>query len=179
MSPRQPDDNPVAVSVGFSAVSAPDARLLILGSLPGRPSLAAGEYYAHPRNAFWRIMQDLLQVPRELPYAERLALLLQNRIALWDVLQSSRRNGSLDAAIQHDSASVNDFNAFLRAHAGLRIVALNGKAAGKMFQSRVLPELRVDCPETVVLPSTSPAYAAMPYPEKRRHWSRILDALTD
>ena len=174
---RNIEDLQNEVSTGFSAVSTPDARLLILGSLPGRPSLSAGEYYANPRNAFWRIMQDLLQIPVEQPYAERLALLLQNRVALWDVLKSSRRKGSLDAAIDQDSATTNDFDVFLCAHSQLRMVALNGQKAGVFFKQRVVPGLTVACPETVVLPSTSPAYAAMPYAEKRRQWSRILDAL--
>ncbi|WP_082990312.1 DNA-deoxyinosine glycosylase [Woeseia oceani] len=179
MQRQSNDGDPTAVSVGFSAISATDARLLILGSLPGRPSLAAGEYYANPRNVFWRIMQELLQMPVDLPYAQRTDFLLGKRIALWDVLQSSRRAGSLDAAIEQDSARVNDFNAFLRSHTQLRLVALNGKAAGKLFRSKVLPGLRVVCPETVVLPSTSPAYAAMPYPEKRHYWLQVLDALAD
>src|SRR5687768_16280967 len=99
-------------SFGFEALAAPDARLLILGTLPGAVSLACGQYYAQPRNAFWRIMGELVGASIELPYAKRVECLVAERLALWDVCAVAQRRGSLDAAIQ--SMQPNDFATFFK-----------------------------------------------------------------
>lgn len=166
-------------STGFAPVARADARVLILGSLPGVPSLGAQQYYANPRNAFWRIMQDLLQVPLDLPYAMRAAALIERRVALWDVLQSSRRAGSLDAAIRRADANANDLVPFLRAHPQLQLIAFNGKTAAQLFARLVFPGAHADLPMQASLPSTSPAHAAMSYAEKLRHWSVVKETLCD
>ncbi|MFQ6006363.1 MAG: DNA-deoxyinosine glycosylase, partial [Woeseia sp.] len=87
------------MSRGFRPIAAPDATVLILGSLPSRKSIEASEYYAHPQNAFWRIMGELFGACPVLPYAARAAVLKANGIALWDVLAQSVRQGSLDSNI--------------------------------------------------------------------------------
>ncbi len=94
-------------SVGFPPVARHDARLLILGSLPGQRSLQAAQYYAHPQNAFWRIMQEVTGAGGT--YEQRCERLIANGIALWDVLAESVRPGSMDADIQMPSAEANDF----------------------------------------------------------------------
>lgn len=143
----------------FAPIEHPSARALILGSMPGVASLAAGQYYAHPRNAFWPIMAGLCGFDAELPYARRVAALKAAGIALWDVLQSCHRPGSLDAAIASESRVPNDFRAFFAAHPGIRLVAFNGAAAEKNFNALVLPHLAIDGIRLVRLPSTSPAHA--------------------
>jgi hypoxanthine-DNA glycosylase len=160
---------------GFPPVSRRDASILILGSLPGQRSIDAGQYYAHPRNAFWRIVEDLFDVPAKLAYGERTAELCNRGVALWDVLQSSRRPGSLDSAIVVNSAQINDFNKFFSSHPKLKLVCFNGSTAARLFMRMVLPTLAKH-PPTLCLPSTSAAYAAMPYEQKRHHWRRILAA---
>jgi double-stranded uracil-DNA glycosylase len=162
---------------GFAPVARKDARVLVLGSLPGEPSLRAGEYYANPRNAFWRIMQELLGIPPKLPYPQRTRMLLERRVALWDVLRASQRKGSLDSAIRRESAVANDIEGFCREHPELRLIAFNGKTAARLFAAEVSPGCDFELPAQVCLPSTSPAHAAMSFAEKCRHWSVVKDAL--
>jgi hypoxanthine-DNA glycosylase len=161
-------------SRGFPPVARADARSLILGSLPGARSIAEQEYYAHPRNAFWRIMRELFDIDGD--YKTRCAQLNANGIALWDVLHSSVRPGSMDADIQIGSAAVNDFAAFFSAHPDIRTVAFNGRKAEQLFARFVEPGIKIVGVRRVALPSTSPAYASMPFSGKLRAWR---DALVD
>ena len=159
-------------STGFPPVARADAEILILGSLPGQRSLAERRYYAHPQNAFWRIMADVFGIAGD--YAGRCAGLVEARVALWDVLERSVRPGSLDAAIRLSTARPNDFEAFFARHPRIDRVGLNGKKAALLFEKRVLPALSRPPAEIVPLPSTSPAHAAMPYAGKRRYWRAFL-----
>lgn len=149
-------------------------RLLILGSMPGKPSLLANRYYANPRNAFWPIMGDLLGAGPDLPYAERLEKLQAAGLALWDVMASCERESSLDADIVRHSVRPNDFSAFLAVHRSIRHICFNGAAAQTYFRRLVLPTLvGADTLELTCLPSTSPAHAAKSYGEKLAAWSAI------
>jgi double-stranded uracil-DNA glycosylase len=159
-------------ATGFAPVAAADARVLILGSLPGAVSLARGEYYAQPRNAFWPVMGAFVGAAPSLPYARRLERLTTNGIALWDVCASGFRPGSLDSAIALSSVVPNDFAAFFRDHPGIGLVCCNGGTAAELFRRLVLPGLPAEARAVrrLVLPSTSPAHAAMPFAEKLRRW---------
>ena len=161
-------------SRGFPPVASADARSLILGSLPGARSIAEQQYYAHPQNAFWRIMRELFGITGD--YETRCAQLNANGIALWDVLHSSIRPGSMDADIKSDTAAVNDFADFFSAHPNIRTVAFNGKKAEQLFTRFVVPDVRIEGIRRVALPSTSPAYASMPFSGKLKLWR---DALVD
>ena len=164
-------------SEGFPPVSRVDAEILILGSLPGRRSLADRQYYANPGNAFWPIMEALFGIRG--PYESRLGQLVEKRIALWDVLKSSVRPGSLDARIELDSACANDFCGFLRKHADIRLVAFNGRKAEQLYDRFVdVDALRPDI-RRAGLPSTSPAYAAMPFSGKLERWRRAIVAASE
>ena len=156
----------------FEPVANRSSRLLILGSMPGRASLQAGQYYAHPRNAFWPIMGELLGFDPRAPYRERLAMLLAEGIALWDVLQTCTREGSLDSDIDESSIVANPFAVFLRAHPRIRTVCFNGAKAEAAFRRHVLPELAGESGQVAFhrLPSTSPANASIPYPKKLAAW---------
>ncbi len=155
-------------SRGFPPVARQDARVLILGSLPSEASLRAREYYAHPRNAFWKIMRVIAGAGGD--YAARCRSLQACGIALWDVLSSSVRPGSLDADIDMASAVPNDFRHFLAGHRHIRLVCFNGRKAQQLFQRRVqscLPERDL---EFALLPSTSPAHASLTFTEKLTIW---------
>jgi hypoxanthine-DNA glycosylase len=161
---------------GLPPIASPDARLLILGSMPGVESLRRGRYYAHPRNAFWPILDEWLGLPREAVYEERRCALVDAGIALWDVIGACVRRGSLDAAIEPGSVRVNDFVAFFAAHPRIARVLCNGGTAHQAFLRDVLPGLATP-PQVVRLPSTSPAHAGMTLAAKRAHWFAALDSL--
>jgi hypoxanthine-DNA glycosylase len=148
--------------------------VLILGSLPGVRSLELQQYYAHPRNHFWRIMGSLVGALPTLPYLMRTATLKQAGIALWDVCLSADRVGSLDSSIRGYVA--NDFASFLAGQPLLELVAFNGQKAAALYRGSVLRQLPQPprSLRTQVLPSTSIANAGMSYGEKLRRWCAIL-----
>ncbi|MGI9238296.1 MAG: DNA-deoxyinosine glycosylase [Woeseiaceae bacterium] len=159
-------------SEGFPPVARADAKILILGSLPGRRSIDEQQYYAHPRNAFWPIMQELFGIHGS--YADRIQQLVENRIALWDVLGSSLRPGSLDSHIDLDSARVNEFGPFLELHSDIRLIAFNGKKAEQLFNRFVASNTVGKEIGRAALPSTSPAYAAMAFSGKLVRWQEAI-----
>jgi len=158
----------------FAPIADRHARVLILGSMPGRASLEAGRYYAHRQNAFWRIVCELLGVDPGSSYARRVQALKAARIALWDVLQSCSRRGSLDSGIERESEIANDFPAFLRKHRQIRRICFNGAKAASSFKRSVMPALGRRALRYSRLPSTSPANASVTYERKRRAWRAIL-----
>jgi len=168
-----------ALSNGFPPVARRDARLLILGSLPGVRSIQEQQYYAQPQNAFWRIMGELFGAQRELSYVERLAKLRASGIALWDVAAAAERPGSLDSAIVHASVRANDFAGFFETHRQIGLICFNGAKAAELYRRLVLPTL--DEPAASIptqrMPSTSPAHAAMPYAKKLEAWTLVSDYL--
>ncbi len=141
--------------------------------MPGAASLAAGQYYAHPRNAFWRITAEILGFDPRAPYAVRTRALSAAGIALWDVLHSCVRHGSLDTMIENDSEIANDFRAFFRAHPRIDGVVFNGAKAEASYRRHVLPGIEVALRYTR-LPSTSPAHASLPFGRKLAAWRAIL-----
>lgn len=158
----------------FSPISRHSAQVLILGSIPGEASLSANQYYAHPRNAFWKIMGELIGFDPNAPYQQRLEALKNADIALWDVLHSCQRKGSLDTSIENDSVEVNDFDAFFAAHPGIRLVCFNGAAAARCYQLHVLRKGRHTLLNYVRLPSTSPAHAALSLQQKMEIWRTAI-----
>lgn len=153
------------------------ARVLVLGSMPGTASLAAGEYYAHPRNLFWPIMGALVGADPALPYAERVARLAAAGIALWDVLESCVRPGSLDSAIDDASAEPNDFATFFAQHPRIGHVFFNGAKAEQVFRRRVLGQVPLPPLQLQRLPSTSPAHAGRTLAQKLDAWRVVADRL--
>lgn len=152
------------------------ARVLILGSFPSAASLAAGQYYAHPQNQFWRILGAVIERPlKEMDYSARIAAVQAAGIAIWDVYASCERAGSLDSAIR--SPVANDIAALKKCPEGrtalapaLRRICFNGRTA-----ARRLRETEAQGYQAVVLPSTSPAHAGMTFEEKLARWRAALD----
>ncbi|NMB79748.1 MAG: DNA-deoxyinosine glycosylase [Methanomicrobiales archaeon] len=156
-------------SCGLAPVSGPAPRILILGSFPSQKSLQYSQYYGNPQNQFWKIMEVLCGIDATLPYSERISRVRDAGIALWDVVGSCTRPGSADARISAEN--FNDIAGFVQARPTLRLIVLNGCTAGR-FYARIAAGIPVPA---VVLPSTSPAYAAMSREDKVRHWS-VLEA---
>lgn len=164
-------------AVSFPPVASTDARLLILGSMPGVASLQQQQYYAHPRNAFWPIMAQIFDFERDGNYQQRCHGLLINRVALWDVLKMCIRPGSLDQHIDKDTIVINDLAGFLTQHPRVELILFNGGTAADMFKRHVLPSLPVaqkDIPR-IRMPSTSPAHASRSYLEKLAYWQQTIE----
>lgn len=154
----------------FPPIANKKSKLLILGTMPGKDSLKYNQYYAHPRNAFWKLMFDILETPFSSNYKLKQKLLLDNNIALWDVLATCYREGSLDSAILEEEA--HDIRGFLDTHPKVSHLAFNGKSSYNFFKKYgkgiELPYL--------LLPSTSPAYV-ISYERKLKDWSGIKNII--
>ena len=161
---------------GFPAVEPRRARVLILGTLPSAESIRQGQYYAHPRNAFWPIMGELFGAGRERPYEKRLRRLAARGVMLWDVLRAAQRPGSLDSAIHPRRRVPNALPDLVARHPELEAIFFNGGPAEALFRRHVagacgarLAELKL-----VRLPSTSPAHASRTYAQKLAAWRAAL-----
>jgi hypoxanthine-DNA glycosylase len=154
--------------VGLPPVVGRTTRLVVLGSFPGVASLAAQQYYGHPRNQFWTILSALWGVDLvALPYARRIAEVKRRGLGIWDVYASCRREGSLDSAIE--DAVPNDLSRLLRSAPGLQAVAHNGgESARAMAVTRALGV------EVHRLPSTSPANASWSFERKHAAWHAVF-----
>jgi len=144
--------------------------------MPGVASLEAAQYYAHPRNVFWRIIQELFDIDHRASYTWRVAQLSRQPLILWDTLQACRRPGSLDSNIEISSVKANDFSSLLRRFPEIRAIAFNGATSEKYFRKLVIPGL----PETpglelLRMPSTSPANAGMSFEQKLAAWRGLLE----
>jgi len=150
------------------------ATVLILGSMPGKASLSAGQYYAHPRNLFWRVLGELVGATPALPYQERIRVLHSAGIALWDVLKSCVRDSSSDSDIENDSLVPNDFAAFFSDHPKIARVYFNGAKADVCYRKCVLPVTGEKPMAYERLPSTSPANTSTSYDRKFAAWRAIV-----
>ena len=155
--------------VAFGPVAPPDARVLVLGSMPSAKSLEQGFYYAHPQNAFWRIMAQALDEPFCEDIDGRRALLWRHGIALWDVLESCERVGSLDSAIR--KPCLNDFDGLFQRCPCIARVLFNGAFAQRLFMTHCAQYL--EGRSWARMPSTSPAYT-LSYERKLAQWREGL-----
>lgn len=158
--------------LSFPPLARADARVLVLGSMPGVASLTAASYYAHPRNSFWRILAGISGCAADSPYAQRTEALQAAGIALWDVLAQCRRSGSLDSAIERASVRANDLSGLYARCPSLQRVCFNGSAAAQWYRRLGLPQ--PGGIDFVQLPSTSPAHAGMDYAHKEALWHHAL-----
>jgi TDG/mug DNA glycosylase family protein len=166
----------MAKCVAFKPVAGDDARVLILGTLPGAESLKRCEYYAKKENSFWKIMGELIGAFPDMPYEDRLHRFRQSGMALWDVCASAHRAGSLDSNIQPSTIVPNDFGSFFKAHRQIELICFNGQPAEMLFRRKVVASLlpAVAAIRRVALPSTSPAHARMRFERKFSLWREAL-----
>lgn len=178
----------VAQVQSFDPVSTSNARVLILGSMPGVASLTGHEYYAHPRNALWPIVLSMITAEpasfcavQRYSYSARTSLLKKHNLALWDVLAECVRPGSLDSNIENTSIKMNDLVAFITRHKKLERLIFNGKVAADLYKRYLKDKVDVSLLNggrrlaTITLPSTSPAMASMTLDEKCTRWHSALD----
>lgn len=144
-----------------------NSKILILGSMPGIKSLELSQYYAHPQNRFWKIMGILCNRPdmASLDYTEKIKTLLDNGFALWDVIKSCSREGSLDSAIENEKP--NNIKGLLKKYPNIKTIYLNGNKSYSAFK-KYFPELLPMCKK---MPSTSPANARFQIPELLKEWN--------
>lgn len=167
--------NATAEIQGFAPIASGEPKILILGSMPSEESLRRQQYYGHARNAFWPIMAELFGAEGKHDYLQRKQMLIDNGIALWDVLKSCHRQGSLDANISVDSIILNDFANFFEQYRRIDRVFFNGGMAESVYKKYILPTLpgpfgTLECRR---LPSTSPACASLTFNEKLEAWRVI------
>lgn len=160
----------MALDHGFAPIIGEAPRVLVLGTMPSQQSLAKQQYYGHPQNRFWWIISELIGFDAEL-YQDKVTQAKARGLAIWDVCGSCHRPGSLDSAIAPDSVQANPLKQLIASYPSLQCIAFNGQAAYKLFQKHIsreplLPEL--------VLPSTSPAYAAMKPEQKLEQWRALV-----
>ncbi len=162
----------------FAPLARGNEVVLILGSFPGKLSLEKQQYYAHPRNSFWPIMAALFGFDPLLPYQRRVDLLYCNGVAVWDVLNSCSREGSLDSSIKESSSVINDFGTFFDRNRWIRTICFNGSLAEKQFAKNVLANTEIQMRKMSLyrLPSTSPAMAVLNFEQKLEAWKIVEEA---
>ncbi len=161
---------------GLAPVVGAHAHTLVLGSMLGKKSLELRQYYAHPQNAFWKIMGALFDAETK-TYAARLSIIENNKLALWDTLKCCVRPGSLDADIDDASIEANDFAPFFKKYPAITRVFFNGTKSEQVFRRRVMPELSDAIKKRITfarLPSTSPAHAGRSFKQKLALWRAII-----
>ncbi|WP_373708599.1 DNA-deoxyinosine glycosylase [Kaistella sp.] len=155
----------------FPPIVSEDSKILILGSVPGIKSLEMQEYYAHPQNKFWRILFALFQEDFTADYAEKMELLKKNKIAVWDVIDSCERKGSLDTEIKNEAH--HDILQLLQDFPSIKVIFCNGQKSFKTLRKILPDDLKIPI---LVLASTSPAYT-IPYQQKLKDWSVLKSFL--
>ena len=165
---------------GFEPVIKKNCRVLVLGSMPGVASLQKHQYYAHPRNAFWPIMEELFAIEQSRVYEERCSMLSSAGVGVWDVLKSCKRAGSLDLNIETNSEQVNDFDRLVSDYGSIRFVFFNGGTAERLYKKYTFSSDLIENRNLLYqrLPSTSPAYASISFQDKLAQWRKVFDSLS-
>ena len=156
----------------FPPIIDESSEILILGSIPGQKSLEKQEYYAHPQNKFWRIIFELFNEELTTDYAERIKILEKHHIALWDVIDTCERKGSLDSEIRNEEA--NKIGELLHNYPNIKAIFCNGQKSHKNLMKILTKDFHLPI---IVLPSTSPAHASLKYEEKLLSWQKIKNYL--
>ncbi|MBW8361672.1 MAG: DNA-deoxyinosine glycosylase [Kaistella sp.] len=154
----------------FPPVISKSSKVLILGSVPGVKSLEMQEYYAHPQNHFWKIMFRLFNEEVTTDYAEKMKILDRNKVAVWDVIDTCERDGSLDTRIRNEEH--NDILKLLNDYPNIEAIFCNGQKSYKNLKKIVGKDFEIP---VFVMPSTSPAFAGMKYEDKVLAWQKILN----
>ena len=155
----------------FLPIINPNSKILILGSIPSVKSSQKNEYYGHPQNQFWKLIFDIFKIAPTNDYQIKITSLLQNQIALWDTIAACERLGSLDSKIKMQSVIPNDISKLLKNYPNCKTIFCNGTRSFELFKKYILKDLPKDFENHVFkLPSTSPAYAAKSFLQKKEIW---------
>jgi len=160
----------------FLPVVDKNTRILVLGSLPGEESLRQGQYYANPRNSFWKIIFRIFGQSIPDSYHEKLSFLKSKGIGLWDVILTAERDGSLDSKIRNEIP--NEFSTLLKQYIDIRVLIFNGRKAEKAFKRLIVG--KQDLPDRLLFkyfPSTSPANSKISFEAKASYWNELMDFL--
>ena len=161
--------------IGFPPILGSKPKVLILGSMPSQKSLSKQQYYGYPQNAFWKIMAKIFEYPEEFSYSKRTEIVIQHGIAIWDVIHSCVRPGSLDSSIQKDTVIENNIPELIEHNPSIKKILCNGGTAYQLFQKHFNswiknhPEIKLE-----KLPSTSPAHASLNFDQKLMIWSKAI-----
>ncbi len=148
-----------------------NSSVLILGSMPSKISLEKQQYYANPRNQFWKLIYSIFDEELDQQYEKKIDFLRSKRIAIWDVIKECPREGSLDSTIKDEQP--NDFNDLLKQYPNIRLIVFNGGLAEKSFWSKVhLGDGVDDRVKFIRVPSSSPANA-IKFEKKKVEWKAI------
>lgn len=169
-SKQQKEITSAKTKTSFNPISNSDATVLILGTMPGDKSLELGEYYAHPRNRFWKIISTITGNDLPLNYSEKKQLLLKTKIGIWDVAHKANRKGSLDISIKNEKP--NDLNDFISKHKNLKVIGFNGIKSEKLYDKYFD---RKDKIIYISLPSTSPANTSIDFDTICKVWKTIFE----
>ena len=153
----------------FDPISNSDTTILILGTMPGDKSLELGEYYGHSRNRFWKIISTITDNDLPLTYRDKKALLLKNKIGIWDVAHKANRKGSLDSAIENEEP--NDLDGFIARHKNLKVIGFNGTKSQALFDKYFDRQSGL---KYISLPSTSPANTGIDFDNICKQWRQLL-----
>lgn len=156
----------------FPPLANQNSKILILGTMPGEKSLELQEYYGNRGNSFWKILFTLFDMPLSQDYSEKKQLLIDNNIALWDVLEFCERTGSLDSNIKNEKA--NDFDSFYKKYPDIKHVFFSSKNASNYYDKYVGRQTDI---HYVVLPSPSGANASKSFMQKLEEWEVIMEVL--
>tara|TARA_R110002072_G_scaffold1130_10_gene9469 strand:+ start:40370 stop:40888 length:519 start_codon:yes stop_codon:yes gene_type:complete len=167
----------ILIESGFKPLLGEAPKVLILGTMPSVQSLKTQQYYGHPRNAFWWIMSELCGFDNALSYSEKVSLILKHNIAVWDVIASCYRPGSLDSKIDQNTVTLNCLSELLEKYPSIQLIAFNGQAAEKLYKKFI--DENDWQGDKVILPSTSPANAALTKENKLIKWLMIRSYFTD
>ncbi len=162
--------SPDQIKTSFPPISHNSTEILILGSLPGEKSLVMHEYYAHPNNKFWRIIAAITDSQTPVKYGDKLSLLIENKIGVWDVVREAKRVGSLDTNIVDEVP--NDIDDFISRHKNLKVVGFNGTKSMKLFDKYFKRQAQI---KYIQLPSSSPANARITFDEICEKWRELLE----
>lgn len=152
----------------FPPIINENSKILILGSIPGLKSLEMQQYYAHPQNKFWKIIFEIFNEEFTTDYSERIKILEKHHIALWDVIDTCERKGSLDSEIRNEEA--NRIGELLQNYPNIKGIFCNGQKSYKNLQKMLPKDFYLPI---IALPSTSPAHASLKYEEKLKKWKLI------
>jgi len=153
----------------FEPIIDKNSKILILGSFPSIDSFKNSFYYGHKQNQFWKLLADIFEENIPKTIEEKIDFLKKHKIALWDIVKSCNRKGSLDNCLKN--IEVNDIEKLLKKYPNIKAVFFTGRKAQQLYKKH-FSHLNIS---TLYLPSPSPAYKKLSYEEKLKEWIKLIE----